>query len=222
MKSEFLPEGSYLMDCLIDLKENESLDEVRRLLLEGRDPLKILYCTQEGMRQVGERYQNGQYFISGLIMAGEILRQVVDLIMPKMSERIKNAHSGRILLGTVRGDIHDIGKNLVSMLLQCHGFEVLDLGVDAPAEDFLVQALEFKPLVVGLSALLTTSHEAIRETVKLLKENQEIAARKVRIIIGGGFVDDKVQRLVGADHWAADAMSGVRYCQKIAAERTGA
>ncbi|MFH1138956.1 MAG: cobalamin-dependent protein [Pseudomonadota bacterium] len=219
MDNEIFPAGALLMELLIDLRENEALDEVRRLLREGLDPLKILYCSQEGIRRVGERYQQGRYFISGLIMAGEIQRQVVDLILPRISERIRESHSGRILVGTVRGDIHDIGKNLVCMLLRCHGFEVLDLGVDAPPEEFLAQALEFKPRVVGLSALLTTSHEAILDTVRLLKADPEIMARDVRIIIGGGFIDEKVCRLVGADHWAADAMTGVRYCRDVAAKK---
>ena len=149
--------GRDLIRMLTELEENNALAEVRRLLANGVDPLLIVEWSQEGMRNVGRRYEDGKYFISALIMAGEILYQVLSMVRPIMSERIQvSSHSGRILVGTVQGDIHDIGKNIFAMLLSCHGFEVMDLGVDVPPGDFVTRAFEFRPNVVAMSSLLTT------------------------------------------------------------------
>lgn len=206
-------ESGRLIHLLSELKEAETLAEVQRLLARGGDPLAIVESCQEGMRHVGEFYEKGRYFISGLIMAGEILRQVVEMLLPVIRARIHSASSGRIIIGTVAGDIHDIGKGLVTMLLECYGFEVLDLGVDVPPHEFVSRSLDFNPDIVAMSALLTTSHEAMKETVALIQTDRQLEGVNLRTIIGGGFIDDKVCRYVGADFWARDAMTGLRYCQ---------
>lgn len=217
-KDKLPPEANFLITLLTELREKEILEEVRRLLSRGIDPLLIVEWCQEGMHNVGAIFENGRYFISGLIMAGEILRQILGLILPAMQERIQVSNSERILIGTVEGDIHDIGKNLFSMALTCYGFEVKDLGVDVPPAEFLTQALAFRPRVVGVSSLLTSTYDTMREIVNLLKSNREINSTGVRTIIGGGFIDKRVCRYVQADHWAKDAIAGVRFCQKIASE----
>jgi len=214
-KPHLFPDAANLAQLLIDLKEEESLTLVKKLLTQGVDPLQIVECCQSGMRDVGKYYETGRYYLSGLMMGGEILRQVMDMVLPILRKQISGSSSGRIMMGTVQGDIHDIGKNLVVMMFRCHGFEVLDLGVDVPPENFLEQAREFKPDIVAMSALLTTVHEAIRETIRLLHENYDDPEDKCRTIVGGGFMNDQVCQYVGADCWARDAMTGIRYCQKL-------
>jgi methanogenic corrinoid protein MtbC1 len=117
-------------------------------------------------------------------------------------------------LGTVQGDIHDIGKDMVGMLLACHGFTVIDLGVDVPPDEFVKQVVRHKPDIVGLSGVLTASFEVMRETVSRLRRAQP-DDNAVPIIIGGGMIDDRVCHYVGADHWVADAMSGVHLCRQL-------
>jgi methanogenic corrinoid protein MtbC1 len=213
--NHFFEGDSHLIQLLVDLKEKESLSVVQDLMNGGIDPLKIIECCQSAMRDVGNHYETGRYFISGLMMAGEILRQVMEMVLPALQQHIRGAYSGRILIGTVQGDIHDIGKNLVAMLFRCHGFEVLDLGVDVPPSDFLENTLNFRPDFVAMSALLTTAQDAIRETIVLLIKETSSEIKDFKTIVGGGFMDEKVCRYVGADCWAKDAMSGIRYCQKV-------
>lgn len=207
-----------LVKLLADLEEEAVLEHVRRRVADGDDPLKIIEECNAGMRQVGERYEQRQYFLSGLIMAGEIFREVVEIVQPVIVNRTPRQSSGRVLLGTVQGDIHDIGKDMVGMLLTCHGFTVIDLGVDVPPDEFVQQVSRHKPDIVGLSGVLTASFEMMRETVSRLRSMQQ-GGPSFPIIIGGGVIDDQICRYVGADYWVADAMSGVHLCRKLIADR---
>jgi methanogenic corrinoid protein MtbC1 len=123
-------------------------------------------------------------------------------------------------VGTVSGDIHDIGKNMVGMLLACHGFTVIDLGVDVPPADFAAKAIDVKPDMVGLSGLITASFESMKNTVSVLRAEAQKHHLTFPIIIGGGMIDEQVCAFVGADYWVADAMSGVRLCQRLMAQRS--
>ncbi|MCS6906434.1 MAG: B12-binding domain-containing protein, partial [Anaerolineales bacterium] len=143
-----------LIQNIADLNENAVLSLVQALIEGQINPLDIVQDCQEGMRQVGERYERGEYFLSALIMAGEIFREVMEMITPLIKERFRGNESGVILLGTVEGDIHDIGKNNLSLLLTSYGFTVHDLGVDVPPSEFLRQALARHPDIIGLSGLL--------------------------------------------------------------------
>jgi len=143
-----MTEDTHLIQQVLELNEEEVLDIVRRRLQQGDDPLSIVEDCQEGMRRVGERYEHGQYFLSGLIMAGEIFREVMELLQPVIKESVQGNESGRILLGTVQGDIHDIGKNILTMLLSCYGFTVYDLGVDVPPPTFIAETAKVKPDLV--------------------------------------------------------------------------
>jgi methanogenic corrinoid protein MtbC1 len=203
-----------------DLKELEVLAQVQERLNKGMDPLAIIEDCQEGLRQVGERYENHEYYLSGLIMAGEIFREVMELVQPTIEEQLSGNESGTILLGTVRGDIHDIGKNNLNMLLTCYGFSVHDLGVDVPPSEFLLQAVQTRPDIIGLSGLLTSSYDAMAETIKLIRMSAEREILKAPIIIGGNQLNEQVCSFAGADYWVNDAMTGVRLCQKIMAEKT--
>ena len=198
-----------------DLDELEVLSLVEGRIAQGDNPLAIIEDCQEGLRQVGERYEQQEYYLSGLIMAGEIFREVMEIVQPIIQEKFTGKESGTILLGTVKGDIHDIGKNNLSMLLTCYGFSVHDLGVDVPPSEFLLQALQVRPNIIGLSGLLTTSYDAMKETIDLIRMTGDAELRAIPIIIGGNQLNEQVCRYVGADYWLNDAMSGVRLCQKL-------
>jgi methylmalonyl-CoA mutase cobalamin-binding domain/chain len=204
-----------LIGLLADLEEEAVLKAVRERLAAGDDPLQIIQDCNAGMRQVGERYQERRYFLSGLIMAGEIFREVMELMQPVLEGQTTKQSSGRILLGTVQGDIHDIGKDMVELLLTCYGFTVIDLGVDVAPEEFVKQVSDHQPDIVGLSGVLTASHAVMRETVDALHSLARQTGRSVPIIIGGGMIDDQICRFVGADYWVGDAMSGVHLCQQL-------
>ncbi|MDF1556242.1 MAG: cobalamin-dependent protein [Deferrisomatales bacterium] len=205
-----------LIGLLRTLDENGVLERVRQRLTAGEDPLQIMAECQEGVHQVGLLYEERQYFVSGLIMAGEILRQVVELVEPALERRPSSGPApGTILLGTVEGDIHDIGKNVMHMLLRCNGFTVIDLGVDVAPEVFVARALELRPAVVGLSGLLTIAFDAMRDTVALLHAEWEGARPVPATLIGGGMVDEKVWRHVGSEYWAPDPTRGLELCRRL-------
>jgi methanogenic corrinoid protein MtbC1 len=206
-----------LIVAISDLQEETALALVRRRLDAGDDPLLIIEDCKEGMRQVGVRYEQHEYYLAGLIMAGEIFRQVMELLQPVVEHQISGQASGRILLGTVEGDIHDLGKNIVNMLLSCHNFVVCDLGVDVSPVAFAEQAAQVQPHLVGLSGLLTSSYDAMRETIALLRAQ----GYRGPTIIGGGQLSDEVCQYVGADHWTTDAISGVELCQRLVTEHLG-
>lgn len=200
-----------------DLEEESVLDLVQRRLAQGDDPLRIVEDCQEGLRRVGLRYERQEYFISALIMAGEIFREVMEIVQPHIRAHHCGQEKGTILLGTVAGDIHDIGKNNAGLLLGCYGFTVVDLGVDVPPGRFLEEAAAVRPQIVGLSGLLTASYDAMEETITLLRGNSHPDLAKIPIIIGGAQINDEVRQYVGADYWTNDAMHGVRLCQRLLA-----
>ena len=203
---------------LVDLDEEIVLDLVKQRLAAGDDPLQIIEDCNEGMRQVGLRYERGDYFVAGLIMSGEIFREVVELVQPRLVSQAPAQSAGRVLIGTVQGDIHDIGKNMTTMLLECYGFSVIDLGVDVPPAEFAARALEIKPDIIGLSGLITSSFESMKNTVNVLRAEAGKARLSFPVVIGGGMIDDQICAFVGADYWVGDAMSGVRLCQRLMAD----
>lgn len=206
-----------LIQLITDLKEQQVAREVVRLLEKGDSPLEILRSCEEAMRQVGQHYEQRLYFVSGLIMAGEIMRQVTDLLLPHIENQESGGASGLIVLGTVEGDIHDIGKNLLRMLLRGSGLQVLDLGVDVPPTQFVEVVLQHKPDIIGLSALLTIAYEAMRDTISLIHAETAKDARRIPTIIGGGFMNEKVCQFVGSDYWAPDAVTGIEICRRLVA-----
>ena len=211
-----------LTALVAELREEEVLQEIRRRLAAGESPVELLETCQQGMRMVGSMHEQGHYYISGLIMAGEIMRLAVELIRPVMAGKSCSGNSGRVLLGTIQGDLHDIGKNLFRDLVECHGFTVMDVGIDIPPADFITAALEFKPHVVAASALVTDSFPHLRELVRLFGAGDGIPAmRRPFILIGGGQVDERVFQMSGADHWGADAFAGVRICRELMSMSSG-
>jgi methanogenic corrinoid protein MtbC1 len=202
-----------LIATISDLQEETAVALVRRRLAAGDDPLLIIEDCQEGMRQVGLHYERHEYYLAGLIMAGEIFGQVMELLRPLVERQVSERASGCVLLGTVKGDIHDLGKNMVNMLLSCHNFAVHDLGVDVSPATFAQQAAQMQPDIVGLSGLLTSAYDAMRETVALLRAQ----GYQGPIIIGGGQISEEVCEYVGADYWTTDGIAGVELCKGLIA-----
>ena len=164
---------------------------------------------------VGRRFEDGEYYLPELMMAGEILNAITDIVKPVLAQAPDVARRGKVLIGTVAGDIHDIGKNIVTFMLDVNGFEVLDLGIDVAPEKFVAGIREFQPQVVGLSGFLTLAFDAMKETVEAI----EAAGLRdsVKIMIGGGQVTDKIREYAGADAYGDDAMEAVN----LAAEWIG-
>lgn len=214
-------ETAGLSRLVADLEEDAVLRIVQQRIDDGEDLLLVIDECNDGMREVGRRYEHGDYFIAALIMSGEIFRQVVDMVQPLLLEQQTGVSSGRILVATVSGDIHDLGKNIFGLLLTCHGFDVIDLGVDVPPDELAAKVVDERPDIVGLSGLITASFETMKDSVTLLREAFDRYAFATPVIIGGSFVTEEVHRYVGSDYWVTDAMAGVRLCQKLLNQRGG-
>jgi methanogenic corrinoid protein MtbC1 len=202
---------SQLISAIADLNEELALKLIRERLAENDDPLTLIADCQMGLQRVGERYAQHKYYLSGLIMGGEIFYEVMELIRPAMENRISGTSSGKILLGTVESDIHDLGKNIFKLLLSCYKLTVYDLGVDVPPEEFLRQAKKLQPDILGLSGLITKSYDSMRETVGLFRQE----GYQIPIIIGGSQLSKEVFRYTGADYWVNKADVGVKLCMRL-------
>ncbi len=191
---------------MTELEEDQVLKLVKKQIDDGVDVNEILAACQKGMIGVGKRFEDGKYYISDLMMAGEIFKQISELIAPLMTGENKSS-AGKIVVGTVKDDIHDIGKDLVVGMLKSANFEVTDLGVDVPPQRFVEAVKETGATVVSLSALLTIAFDSIKATVSALEKAG--LREKVKIMIGGGPVDETVCKYTGADNWGADAQAAV-------------
>jgi methanogenic corrinoid protein MtbC1 len=198
-----------LKQALSDLEEETALKLVQERLDAGDDPMSIVAACREGMADVGKRYEAQEYYVSDLIMAGEVFKQAMAKIGNKF-QTDGGPKRGSVVVGTVRGDIHDIGKDIVVSLLQAGDYNVIDLGVDTPPERFVEAVKESGATVVGLSGLLTISFDAMKETVVALKS----VGLPVKVMIGGGPVTEQVRAYVGADAFGADAQGAVALCNQ--------
>jgi len=204
--------------ALIELDESRTVDLTRELLAHGKaTPLSILNTCQQALRVVGERYERQEYYISGLIMSGELFKEVLDLVQPPQEQTPRGESSGTIVLGTVAKDIHDIGKNLFGTALRGFGFKVIDLGVDVSGEKFLEEVNRSRPDMVCLSGLIMAAFESMKATVSLLRDHEAELGYRPPVILGGAIIDGRVCEYCGADSWSTDAMEGVRICQDLLA-----
>jgi methylmalonyl-CoA mutase cobalamin-binding domain/chain len=203
-----------MREALVELQEERTLALAEAALADGIRAVLLLDSCEKAMRIIGERYERQEYYLSGLILAGEIFREVLELASVDLERELSGDGAGRILLGTAPGDIHDIGKNIAATALRGFGFTVMDLGVNVPPARFLEAAQEFDPDVVGISGLVTPAFKGMKETVQALREGEHQLARRPTIILGGG-VDEEVRLFVGADAWTSDALEGVRLCQRF-------
>jgi methanogenic corrinoid protein MtbC1 len=201
-----------LVNAIADMKEEEALTLVKKMVEDGTDPKAILDAAREAMDIVGERYEKGTYFLPELMLAGEMMTQITEVIKPELAKMPAGEKIGKVLIGTVEGDIHDIGKNIVTFMLDVNGFEVLDLGVDVPAKKFVDAIKEFQPQVVALSGFLTLAFDAMKDTVAAidaagLRDN-------VHVMVGGGQVNEEISKYAGADAYGDNAMAGVNLAKK--------
>ena len=201
-----------LANTLADLKEEEALKIVKDRLGAGEDPLKILDDARKGMEVVGKRFADSEYFIPDLVYSGEILKEITEVVKPKLAKAEETKRLGKVVLGTVAGDIHDIGKNIVVFMLDVNGFEVYDLGVDVPSQQFVDKMKETNAGIVGLSGFLTLAFDSMKNTVEAITAAG--LRGKVKIMIGGGQIDEEVKKYTGADAYGKDAMAGVSLAKK--------
>ncbi len=204
-----------LTDAILGMRMDEAVTLARRMLDGGADPLAIIAHGSEAMEEIGRRFAEGEAFLPELIMGGEIMKAVTSEVMPGGTESAAADSRGTVVIGTVHGDIHDIGKDIVALMLGIEGYAVHDLGIDVPVEDFVAAIEEHDADIVALSGLLTLAFDAMRSTV------DGIAAAglrdKVKIMVGGAPVDESVRAYTGADGWGNDVGHAVR----LAAEWTG-
>ncbi len=194
-----------------DLEEADAIRLVQQRLDSGEEPLAVLASCQEGMTLVGKRYEAGEYFISDLMMAGELFKTIT-APLSDLSAAGNGPGRGRIVFGTVKGDIHNIGKDIVVGLLRASGYEVLDLGVDVPPQKFVDAVKETEAKILGLSGLLTVAFDAMKETVAAL-ETAGLRSR-VRVMIGGGPMTVTVKQYTGADEWSINAQDAVSFADR--------
>jgi trimethylamine corrinoid protein len=205
-----------LVTAIADMREDDALALVQDMVARGTDPMEILDAAREAMDIVGKRFEEGEYFLPELIMAGEMLNQITDIIKPELAKAPQGPSRGKVVIGSVAGDIHDIGKNIVTFMLDVNGFEVYDLGVDVSPQKFVEAIQEHEPQIVGLSGFLTLAFDAMKDTVSAI---QAAGLRdNVKIMVGGGQVDDKIRAYAGADAYGDDAMEAVT----LAKQWTGA
>jgi methanogenic corrinoid protein MtbC1 len=201
-----------LVNTLADLKEQEVIKIVKDRLSAGEDPLKILGDARKAMEIVGRRFASSEYFIPDLVYSGEILKSVTELVKPKLSKAGEMKRVGKIVFGTVAGDIHDIGKDIVVFMLDVNGFEVHDLGVDVSAQKFVDKIKETGAPIVGLSGFLALAFDSMKQTVEAIKAAG--LRDKVKVMIGGGQMSDEIKNYTGADAYGKDAMAGVTLAKK--------
>ncbi len=197
---------------MADLEEDDLLALVKKELDGGTDPMELFDACRKGMVSVGDRFDTGEYFVADLMMAGEIFKQVNVILKPVLKGK-SGEEKGEIVLGTVNGDVHDIGKDLVVIMLQANGFKVHDMGVDVPPEQFVAKIKETGAGILGLSGLITSAYDGMKNTVKAL--NDAGLRDTVKVIIGGGMCSSEVQLYTGADAWGKDANAAVTLCNQF-------
>ena len=203
-----------LIEAVVEMEEAKALELTRQYLDNGVDQVLIVDAFQRALEEIGKRFEQEIYFIPELIMSGKIMESASEIIKPFMEnagveERKK---LGKVLIAAVEGDIHDIGKNIVVMMLDIAGFEVRDMGVDVPTDKIVAETKAYQPDVLGLSGLLTLAFDPMKDVVNGLVS---VGLReKTKVIIGGGQMDEGVREYTGADEWVIDAVSGVNRCKE--------
>jgi methanogenic corrinoid protein MtbC1 len=203
-----------LVELIADMEEEDALGLAKEMLDGGADPMRVLDLCRQAMDIVGKRFEEGEYFLPELILAGELLDQIGSMARPLIQQSPDSPARklGRVLIGTVHGDLHDIGKNIVTFMLDINGFEVKDIGIDVPVNKFVEEIKAFQPQIVCLSGFLTLAFDSMKETVEAI----EAAGLRdlVKIQIGGGQIDETVRAYTGADAFGLNAVDAVTYSRK--------
>ena len=204
-----------LADSLIEGEPDITVELTRQALEAGLEPMEIIRSgLMPGMNAVGEKFSCGEYFLPDLIIAADGMKRAMELLEPELRRRHQTLDSpGTVILGTVKGDIHEIGKSLVGTMLSANGFKVVDLGVNVPNEAFIDKIRETDANLLGLSALLTTTMTAQREVIQELKEAG--LRHRVKVMVGGAPVTRAWADEIGADGYAEDAMGAVQLARKL-------
>lgn len=201
-----------LSSAIAELEDDRVLALVEERLDSGRAAMEVVRSLQEGMKEVGDRFEAGEYFLNELVVAGEIMKDAMALIDPHLGGEAAE-YRGVVVLGTVKGDIHDLGKNIVVMLLKGAGYAVVDLGVDVPPERFVEAIEEHRPQVVGMSALLTASQASMKDTIERIRATGTTS----KIMIGGSYINDTIKEQVGADYFGTMAGDAVKIADLVLA-----
>lgn len=200
-----------IKELLGDLEEDRLLEAVKSCMSAGDDPMAIVEACRDGMEEVGRRFSAEEYFVSELIVSAELFNSVMKVLGPSLAAASDGGPKTKVVIGTVKGDVHDIGKDIVVAMLRCNGFDVYDVGIDAAPQVFVDKVRETGAQVVGLSGLLTVAFASMENTIKALKD----AGLDTKVMIGGGMVNDMVREKVGADAWGHDAMEAVRLAKSF-------
>jgi methanogenic corrinoid protein MtbC1 len=195
-----------LIDAITEMREDDAVDITKKLLDAGTDPVQILDACREAMGVIGKRFETGESFMPELMLAGEILGQISAIVKPRIQQAGESKKLGKVVLGTVQGDIHDIAKDIVGFMLDINGFEVTDLGVDASPDKFVEAVKKTGAKIVGLSGFLTLAFDPMKFTVQALKD---AGLTDVKVMIGGGQIDEQIRQYTGADAYGKDAMAAV-------------
>ncbi len=199
-----------LKESIVNLDFNAVVEAAKEAMDAGVDPqIAITDGMVAGMTIVGEKFESGDYFLSELVVAGEVMKEGMEVINPYLKEDSAK-RLGKVVIATVKGDNHELGKSIVTTLLRVHNFEVVDLGIDVPTDEIIGAVKEHKPDIVGLSALLTQSMPEMGEVIKALKAAD--LREKVKVIVGGSPITSEFAESIGADHCAVNALEGVKKC----------
>ncbi|MFX1277730.1 MAG: B12-binding domain-containing protein [Promethearchaeota archaeon] len=193
---------------IVELNDDKVISILKEKLANNEEITAIMDEVKVAMKEIGRRFEEKEYFLPDLIMSGDILRQIFEILGPEIKESgISEEKKAKVLLGTVAGDIHDIGKDVVKFMLESSGYDVLDLGVDVPSDIFVEKMKEYKPDVVALSGFLTLAFDSMKETIQKIKDAG--LRESVKIMIGGGTIDENIVDYVGADAFGESAVSAV-------------
>jgi 5-methyltetrahydrofolate--homocysteine methyltransferase len=202
-----------LSKALLELEEDHVYEKVDLMISEEVQPMQIINALIAGMDDVGKRFKGGDYFLSELVYSGEIFKQAMDKVRPLLGDGQYDLSRGKVIIGTVKDDIHDLGKNIVITMLECAGYKIIDLGVDVPPEKFADSVKSSGALLVGLSLLLTTAYDSLRDCVKAVKKSDP--GGTVKIMIGGSVTSEALRQEVGADFYGADAAAAVDIAREV-------
>jgi trimethylamine corrinoid protein len=196
-----------LIEAITEMREDDAVSITKKMLADGANPMEILDSSRVAMEIIGARFEKGESFIPELMFAGEMLSEISALVKPSLSQSESHKKIGKVIIGTVEGDIHDIAKDIVAFMLDINGFDVTDLGIDVPPQKFVDAVRETGCKIVGLSGFLTLAFDPMKQTVAALKA---AGFDDVKVMIGGGQIDEQIRQYTGADAYGRDAMAAVK------------